>query len=230
MYRLITNGVGQNADNFLKFYDNAGCCGDAATACQYSVVIPTANAVNGISITNRDGVTEELTTGFPGTGAAAVVTAIKAALAAYGLENDSDDVTGVTSEVSGTNIIYRVTSTVTVVSMRHNSATVVLATALCARIKKCVYSRDWAGNAAASTFVVDGVSVALGAFTLAGATAAQVQAAIIALANWPATATINVVETAIAFEIRITDVFGKTMTLDTVALTSGSCGMGYIAA
>jgi hypothetical protein len=230
MYRLITNGIGQNADNFLKFNDNAGCCGDAATACQYSVVIPTANAVNGISITNRDGVTEELTTGFPGTGAAAVVAAIKAALAAYGLENDNDDVTGVTSEVSGTNIIYRVTSTVPVVSMRHNTATVVAATALCARIKKCVYSRNWAGNGAASTFVVNGVSVVLGAFTLAGATAAQVQAAIIALANWPATATINVVETAAAFEIRITDVFGKTMTLDSTALTSGSCGMGYIAA
>lgn len=228
MFRAITNHSGQNADNTLKFYDNAGCCGDGVAACQYSVVLPTANAVNNIVIT-RNGVDEILTTGFPATGAANVVTAIKAALAAAGYENDTDDAAGVTSETSGTNTIYRITGTLVVASMKHNGTTDVAATALCSRIKKCVFARDWAGNASSSAFIVDGVSATIAAHTLAGKTAAEVQAAIVALANWPSTATINVVETATAFEIRITDIFTRTYTLDAVAFTSGNCGMGYTA-
>lgn len=230
MFRAITNAAGQNAANSLKFYDTAGCCGDATPACQYSVVIPTANAVNGVTIIKADGTTEEQTTGFPATGAANVVAAIKTAIEAAGYENDDDAVSSVTSETSGTNTIYRITGTLIVVSMRHNTSTSVNATALCARIKKCVFALDWGGNASSTSFIVDGVSATLAAQTLAGKTAAEVQAAIIALANWPSTATINVVETATAFEIRITDIFTRTYELDGDDFTAASCGMGYVAA
>ena len=114
--------------------------------------------------------------------------------------------------------------------MLHNSVTTVAATALCARIKKCVYTYDWPGSGTTSAFVVDGVSATLASFTLAGNTAAQVQAALIALANWPTTATVNVTETATSFEIRMTDVFGKTITLAGEDLEPLNCGMGYVVA
>lgn len=231
MFLAIRN-VGQNADNLFKLYEATdGCCGEDTAICQYSVVLPTANAVNNIIITNRDGVAETLTTGFPATGAANVRTAIRTALEAAGYEDDTDYVSGVTSETSGTNTIYRITGDVVVVSMRHNSATTVNATALCTRIKKCVYSLDWPGDAATTEVTINDVAATLAAFTLAGNTAAQVQAALILLANWPTTATVDVVETATAFEIRITDVFTASYSFAGADpdFTSGSCVMGYTA-
>lgn len=230
MYKQITNS-GQNANNLHKILDqSSGCCGAAVDVCQYSVVLPTANAVNNIII-RRNGVDETLTTGFPATGAANVKVAIAAALAAAGFENDNDIVTGVTSETSGTNTIYRITGDVVVVSMKHNGATTVNATALCSRIKKCVYALDWPGSAGTTVVTINGADATLASFTLAGSTAAQVQAALIALTNWPATATVDVVETATAFEIRITDVFTAEYSFAGADpdFTSSNCAMGYVA-
>ena len=228
MFRKITP-AGANANNLIARYDGEGCCGNEVAKCQYSIVIPTANAVNGITIV-QDGENVELTTGFPATGAANVRTAIRTALEAAGYENDDDDVAGVSSETSLANTIYRVTGSVVVVSMRHNTSTNVNATALCARIKKCVYSIDWAGSGSTTVVTINGVTATLASFTLAGSTAAQVHAALIALANWPTTATLDVVETASAFEVRVTDVFTASYAFGATALTSGSCGMGYVAA
>lgn len=230
MFLAIRN-EGQNANNLFKLYEATdGCCGEDTAVCQYSVVLPTANAVNNIIITNRLGVAQTITTGFPATGAANVRAAIKTALESAGYEDDTDVVSGVTSETSGTNTIYRITGDVVVVSMLHNSVTTVAATALCDRIKKCVYTYDWPGSGGTSAFVVDGVSATLASFTIAGNTAAQVQAALIALANWPTTATVNVTETATAFEIRMTDVFGKVITLGGEDLEPLNCGMGFVVA
>lgn len=229
MFLQIANYNGQNADNLLKIRNNSsGCCGAAGIPCQYSVVIPTANAVNNIKIT-RNGATETLTTGFPATGATNVKAAIKAALAASGFENDDDVVAGVTSETSGTNTIYRITGDVVVASMTHNTSTVVAATTLCTRVRKCVYELAWAGNSSSTTFTINGVDATLGALTYAGKTAAEVQAAIIALANFPSTATINVVKANNVFTIDITDVFDSTYTLDGNDFTEGNCAMGYTA-
>ena len=227
MFKRITP-EGANSNNLIKRYDNEGCCGDALAQCQYSIVIPTANAVNGITIT-QDGENVELTTGFPATGAAAVKTAIKAALAAAGYEDDDDAAVGVSSETSMTNTIYRVTGTVVVASMRHNTSTNVSATALCTRMKKCVFAIDWAGSGSATTVTIDGVDASLASQTLAGKTAAEVKTALEALANWPTTATTDVVETGVAFEIRVTDVHTRTYAFGATALTKGSCAMGYIA-
>jgi len=228
MFRKITP-AGANANNLIARYDNEGCCGDAVAKCQYSVVIPTANAVNGITIVNSDGENEELTTGFPATGAVNVVAAIRTALEAAGYENDDDDVPGVSSETSMANTIYRVTGSAVVVSMRHNTSTNVSATTLCARIKKCVFAIDWAGSGSTTTVTINGATATLASFTLAGSTAAQVYAALIALANWPTTATADVVETASAFEIRVTDVYTASYAFGATALTKGNCAMGYTA-
>lgn len=228
MFRKITP-AGANANNLIARYDNEGCCGDAVAKCQYSVVIPTANAVNGITIVNADGDNEELTTGFPATGAANVRTAIRTALEAAGYENDGDEVTGVSSETSMSNTIYRVTGSVVVVSMRHNTSTSVSATALCTRMKKCVFAIDWGGSAGNTTVTINGVDATLASKTLAGNTAAEVHTALIALANWPTTATADVVETGSAFEIRITDVHTASYAFGATALTKDDCAMGYIA-
>lgn len=231
MFLQITNHDGQNANNLHKINDlTSGCCGSAGAVCQYSVLLPTANAVNNIII-RRNGVDETLTTGFPATGAAAVKTAIITALEAAGFENDGDLVTGVTSETSGTNTIYRITGDVVVVSMKHNGATTVAATALCSRIKKCVYSLDWAGSGSTTVVTINGTTATLASFTLAGSTAAQVQAGLVGLSNWPSTATVDVVETGSAFEIRITDVFTASYSFAGADpdFTSGSCAMGYVA-
>lgn len=224
----LTTPRDQNADNLIKRYDTEGCCGPEAELCQYSVVIPTANAVNGITI-KLDGENTEITTGFNATGAANVVTAIKTALASAGYENDDESPAGVTYETSGTNTIYRITGSVEVVSMRHNTSTSVNATKLCTRIKKCVFGIDWPGSAENTTVTINGVGATLAAQVYADKTAAQVQAAIIALANFPATATIDVVKADNLFYIRITDVHTSTYAFGETALTVGSCGMGYIA-
>lgn len=227
MYKKITP-EGANANNLIKRYDNEGCCGDALAQCQYSIVIPTANAVNGITIV-ENGENVELTTGFPATGAAAVKVAIKAALAAAGYEDDDDAAVGVSSETSMANTIYRVTGTVVVASMRHNTSTSVTATALCTRMKKCVFAIDWGGSGSATTVTINGVDASLASKTLAGNTAAEVHTALIALANWPSTATADVVETATAFEIRVTDSFDSTYAFGATAFTKSNCAMGYIA-
>lgn len=225
MFRKITP-EGANANNLIARYDAEGCCGDPITKCQYSIVIPTANAVNSITIT-ENGENVELTTGFPATGAANVRAAIRTALEAAGYENDDDDVSGVSSETSLANTIYRVTGSVAVASMKHNTSTTVAATTLCSRIKKCVYSIDWAGSGSTTVVKINGVDATLASFTLAGSTAAQVHAALLALANWPTTATLDVVETASAFEVRVTDEFTATYAFGATALTKASCAMGY---
>jgi len=227
MFRKITP-AGANANNLISRYDNEGCCGDPVAKCQYSVVILTANAVNGITIL-VDGVETELTTGFPATGAAAVKVAIRAALEAAGYENDDDAVPGVSSETSLANTIYRITGSAVVASMRHNTVTNVDATALCTRMKKCTFSIDWAGSGTTTEVTINGVAATLASLTLAGSTAAQVHAALIALGNWPTTATLNVVETATAFEIRVTDVHTASYSFGATALTKDDCAMGYIA-
>lgn len=227
MFRKITP-AGANANNLIARYDAEGCCGDPVAKCQYSIVIPTANTVNGITIV-QDGENVELTTGFPATGAANVRAAIRTALEAAGYENDDDDVPGVSSETSMSNTIYRVTGSVEVVSMRHNTSTNVNATALCTRMKKCVFAIDWGGSAGNTTVTINGVDATLASKTLAGNTAADVHTALIALANWPTTATADVVETATAFEIRVTDVHTATYAFGATVLTKDNCAMGYIA-
>ena len=229
MFRAIKNYNGQNANNLVKDYEaTTGCCGDGNAACQYDVTIPTANAVNNIIIKDREGNDLELTSGFPVTGAANVVAAIKAAIEAVGYGNDDDAVASVTSETSGSNTIYHITGDLTVVSMKHNTSTTVAATAKCTRINRCTFFYAWGGNASAVDFVINGGTAEdLGPFTLAGSTAAQVQAGIEALADWPSTAIANVVETATAFEITITDNATNSFNIDDNAFVRSDCAPAY---
>lgn len=225
MYKAIKNYKDQNADNLVKLNTaDTGCCGDSTTPCQYDVIIPTANAVNNIIFKQADGTSVTRTFSPAVTGAANVVAAIKAnILVSDGFETGSDIIPTVTSTTSGTNTIYHITGDLVVTSMLHNTSTTVTATARCNAKNMCTYFYAWPGDASTTTFTIGGVDATLGAFTLAGSTAAQVQAAVIALANWPANAYINVTETASAFEITITAAHDAAPVLDGEDFAQSDC-------
>jgi len=225
MYREIKNYDGQNEANLVKLYTaDTGCCGDTATPCQYDVVIPTANAVNNIIFRQADGTSVTRTFSPAVTGQANVIAAIKAAiLVSDGFEPGNDDTPTVFATTSGANSIYHISGDLVVVSMLHDTSTTVTATARCTPLRMCEYFFAWAGDAGTTTFTIGGVDATLGAFTLAGSTAAQVQAGIIALANWPTNAYINVAETATAFEITITAAHDAAPVLDGNDFAQSNC-------
>lgn len=225
MYRSITNYKSQNDANLVKILDaTSGCCDGGTTPCQYDVIIPTANAVNNIIFLQADGTSVTRTFSPAVTGAANVVAAIKAAiLSSDGYEAGQDMTPTVSSTTSGTNTIYHISGDLVVTSMLHNTVTTVTATARCTALNMCLFSYDWPGDAGTTTFTIGGVDATLGAFTLAGSTAAQVQAGIVALGNWPTNAYIDVVETGTAFEIRITAAHDAAPVLDGNDFAKSNC-------
>lgn len=225
MYRAITNYKSQNDANLVKILDaTSGCCGGGTTPCQYDVIIPTANAVNNIIFKQADGTSVTRTFSPAVTGAADVVAAIKAAiLSSDGFEPGDDMTPTVSSTTSGSNTIYHISGDLVVTSMLHNTVTTVNATARCTALNMCEFFYAWPGDAGSTTFTIGGADDTLGAFTLAGSTAAQVQAGIVALTNWPTNAYIDVVETASAFEIRITAAHDAAPSLDGVDFAKSNC-------
>jgi hypothetical protein len=225
MYRSITNYKNQNDANLVKILDaTSGCCGGGTTPCQYDVTIPTANAVNNIIFKQADGTSVTRTFSPAVTGAANVVAEIKAAiLSSDGFEPGDDMTPTVSYTTSGSNTIYHISGDLVVTSMLHNTSTTVTATARCTALNMCEYFYAWPGSGSTSAFVIGGTSATLASFTLAGSTAAQVQAAIIALANWPTNAYINVVETGTAFEITITAAHDAAPTLGGTAFAQSNC-------
>lgn len=226
MYRAITNYKEQNADNLVKLWDaTSGCCDGGTTPCQYDVIIPTANAVNNIIFKQADGTSVTRTFSPAVTGAANVVAAIKAAiLVSDGFEPGDDHTPTVSSTTSGSNTIYHISGDLVVTSMLHNTSTTVTATARCTPLNMCTYFLSWAGDAGSTTFTIGGVDATLATFEPASATAANVQAAIVALANWPTNAYINVTEIAnVSFEITITAAHDAAPSLDGVDFAKQAC-------
>jgi len=225
MYRSITNYKNQNDANLVKILDaTSGCCGGGTTPCQYDVTIPTANAVNNIIFKQADGTSVTRTFSPAVTGAANVVAEIKAAiLSSDGFEPGDDMTPTVSYTTSGSNTIYHISGDLVVTSMLHNTSTTVTATARCTALNMCEYFYAWPGDAGSTTFTIGGADATLGSFTLAGSTGAQVQAAIIALANWPTNAYINVTETGTAFEITITAAHDAAPVLDGEDFAKSNC-------
>lgn len=226
MYRAITNYENQNDANLVKILDaTSGCCDGGTTPCQYDVIIPTANAVNNIIFLQADGTSVTRTFSPAVTGAANVVAAIKAAiLSSDGYEPGDDHTPTVSYTTSGANTIYHISGDLVVTSMLHNTSTTVAATARCTALNMCEYFLSWAGDAGNTTFTIGGVDATLATFEPASATAAQVQAAIILLANWPTNAYINVTEvTDVSFEITITAAHDAAPSLDGVAFAQSNC-------
>ena len=225
MYRSITNYKNQNDANLVKILDaTSGCCGGGTTPCQYDVTIPTANAVNNIIFKQADGTSVTRTFSPAVTGAANVVAEIKAAiLSSDGFEPGDDMTPTVSYTTSGSNTIYHISGDLVVTSMLHNTSTTVTATARCTALNMCEYFYAWPGDAGTTTFTIGGADATLASLTLAGSTAAQVQAAIIALANWPTNAYINVTETATAFEITITAAHDAAPVLDGNDFAKSNC-------
>ena len=226
MYRAITNYKAQNANNLVKILDStSGCCDGGTTPCQYDVTIPTANAVNNIIFKQADGTSVTRTFSPAVTGAANVVAAIKAAiLVTDGYEAGDDLTPTVTYTTSGTNTIYHISGDLIVTSMLHNTSTTVSATARCDEKNMCTYFLSWEGDAGSTTFTIGGADATLSTFVPSSATAAQVQTAILALANWPANAYLNVTETTnVSFEITITAAHDAAPSLDGVAFAKSDC-------
>lgn len=229
MLKPIANS-GQNSANTFKVYESDnGCCNDVPSACQYDVVIPTANAVNNIIFkrSSDSGATAVTKTFSPAvTGGANVVAAIKAALAAEGYENDDQTPIGVSSYVDGTNTVYQITGNIVVVSMLHNTSTTVTATQKCTETGRCTYTNAYAGGNG-DAFVVNGTSTNLGDLTYASTTAAQVDSALAALV--PAGTAVTVTKANNVFTIVIYANQGTTLTLDGVDFTVTDCGPGFVA-
>lgn len=179
MFRKIHN-TEQNAANTLKLYESeSGCCTDGALEqCQYDVTIPTANAVNSITIKDATGANKTLTFSPAVTGAVDVKAAIKAAIEAEGYEDDTDVVASVSSAAVSTNTIYSITGEVVVVSMVHNGATSVNATAKCDRVSNCTFAVDAYPGGAANAMTISGTDYALGAITPGTTTGPQVKTAV----------------------------------------------------
>lgn len=230
MLQPISNYDGQNANNLVKLYEgNTGCCPDLDAECQYDVIIPTANAVNNI-IFKRTASGDSATKTFSPavTGAANVIPAILAALAEEGYENDGVLPVGVDSYTDGTNTVYRITGSLVVVSMLHNSVTTVTATQKCDRVGRCTYFATYAGGTG-DIFIVNGVEITLGALTYADTTAAQMETAI--AAQVPAGTVVAVVKDTDpeTFEITLIADQNSTFEIDGTEFTESDCGPGYVA-
>ena len=230
MLQPISNYDGQNANNLVKLYEgNTGCCPDLDAECQYDVIIPTANAVNNIIFkrtASGDSVTKTFSPAV--TGAANVIPAILAALAEEGYENDGVLPVGVDSYTDGTNTVYRITGSLVVVSMLHNSVTTVTATQKCDRVGRCTYFATYAGGTG-DIFIVNGVEITLGALTYADTTAAQMETAI--AAQVPAGTVVAVVKDTDpeTFEITLIADQNSTFEIDGTEFTESDCGPGYVA-
>lgn len=230
MLQPISNYEGQNANNLVKLYEgDTGCCPDLAAECQYDVVIPTANAVNNI-IFKRTAAGDSVTKTFSPavTGAANVKAAILAALVAEGYEEDGSSPVGVDSYVDGTNTVYRITGSLVVVSMLHNTVTTVTATQKCDRVGRCTYFATYAGGNG-DIFIVNGTENTLGDLTFASTTAAQADTAI--AAEVPAGTVVAVVKNTDTslFEITLIADQGSTFEIDGTDFTESDCGPGYVA-
>ncbi len=227
MYQPIANS-GQNANNVMKRYGNDDmCCDSYPTACQYDITIATAATVNNIKF-KRTAEGDTITKTFTAVGGTAVVAAIKAALVAEGYEEDSDEVTGVTSAVVSSNTIYSITGSLIVVSMTHTTSTVVTPTTKCDRTGICDHYITTAGGAA-NVFGVDGTDEDLGSLVIGSDNAAAVKAAIEAATAWPSGYTVAVTEDADLYYITINGAGPIVFTWNGDKFVKQDCVAGYIA-
>lgn len=227
MYQPIANS-GQNANNVMKRYGNDDmCCDSYPTACQYDITIATAATVNNIKF-KRTAEGDTITKTFTAVGGTAVVAAIKAALVAEGYEEDSDEVTGVTSAVVSSNTIYSITGSLIVVSMTHTTSTVVTPTTKCDRVGICDHYITTAGGAA-NVFGVDGVDEDLGSLVIGSDNAAAVVAAIEAATAWPSGYTVAVTEDADLYYITINGPGPIVFSWNGDKFVKQDCVAGYIA-
>lgn len=233
MFRAIAP-TDQNADNLHKvFASQSGCCPEADfTECKYSITLPNASTVTGLTLVGADGasVAKVLATnvGVTADGAHTVVAALMGLINDAGYEHDHGEVPAYRIIASGSNTIIEFFGEAVITSLQRTSGGDIAATATCTRTGICTFFYAWPGSATTSTVTINGVDATLASFTLAGNTAAEVLAALEALANWPTTATTTVVETATAFEITITDIATQTFSLAGADFERSDCKVDYI--
>jgi len=183
----------QNAANILKIETaDSPCCGDTARTCEYTTTYTAANTVSGITITNRAGASQALTFAAV-SGAANVIAAIKAALAAAGYEDVSDSLESIaiTGTTTFTVVAY---SDVPLISIAASGGTATF-TAKCIAVTLCNSTATISASAAAPTLSVNGKNAAMAAIvygtTLGSAIATNINAVLTASGVLNATATVT---------------------------------------
>lgn len=176
MIRQLLNPT-QNANNLLKIGKTAsGCCPNSAeTECGYTVLIPTANAVNNIIFKDVNGDNKTVTFSPAVTGPAAVIAAISSALSANGFDDDGEGPIGIEYRTLAANTEYTINGECVIVSMLHNTSTTVNAgTARCVKRGLCRVSVSTFTGGSSTAFTINGVSSPLTSITPGSTTAAQV--------------------------------------------------------
>lgn len=188
MLRKIINDD-QNAKNTVKLNaGEAGCCGDMATACQYTASYAKAGAVTAITI-SEGGVNKVLPCAIAANATAATVNAaILTALTLAGYEHglqDGDQYEGIKVVTGATNHDITLIGNAKLVSITHAGGTAT-ATEKCAEKYQCDFNiTGFAGGAtgtAATAIRINGLTATLGdvvpGTTTASAVKTQVEAAL----------------------------------------------------
>lgn len=236
MIRELLN-PGQNANNLAKIGKTAsGCCpGTAETECTYTVLIPTANAVNNIIFKDVNGNNKTVTFSPAVTGQAAVVKAISDALKANGFDDDGKGIPGIQARTLAANTEYSINGEVVVVSMLHNTSTTVNAgTARCVKRGLCCVAVSTFTGGASTAFTINGVSSPLTSITPGTTTAAQVvskiDAALTAGLGANKYGSIGVTDNTTSYDLVFYVPVNTVLVLGGVTLTLDRCGEAYTVA
>jgi len=236
MIRELLNPT-QNANNLAKIGKTAsGCCpGTAETECTYTVLIPTANAVNNIIFKDTAGNNKTVTFSPAVTGQAAVVKAISDALKANGFDDDGKGIPGIQARTLAANTEYSINGEVVVVSMLHNTSTTVNAgTPRCVKRGLCRVAVSGFTGGSSTAFTINGVSSPLTSITPGSTTAVQVatkiDAALTAGLGANKYGSIGVTDNTTSYDLVFYVPIGTVLVLGGTTLTLDRCGEAYTVA
>lgn len=209
----------QNTGNTLqRFVNDSGCCGDASTACKYTVTIPDASTVTGITVTNCDGDSQALTLETnllaSSAGTLELARALYALIVQAGYGDDKSNTPAYSYFKTGTDNVISFYGEAVILSVQRTSGGNLSITTACDAVNRCQYYLAWPGGNA-HHFIVNDTDNTLGDLTLSTHTAADVKSALEALV--PADSEVFVYENATPtpdqYEIYIFAPYGTTLAL-----------------
>lgn len=227
----------QNTGNTLqRFANDTGCCSDSSTACKYTVTIPDASTVTGITVTNCEGDTQALTlpANLAGTvGALALARALYELIVQAGYGSDDRGAPAYSYYETGTDNVISFYGEAVILSVQRTSGGNLSITTACTEVNRCQYYLAWPGGNG-HHFIVNGTDNTLGDLTLSTHTAADVDTALSALvgANTDVVVYENATPTPDVYEIYIFAPYGSTFALGAggseVAFAESNCHVDYV--
>ena len=228
----------QNSGNTLqRFKNDTGCCSDSSVGCKYTVTIPDASTVTGITVTNCDGETQALTLETnllaSSAGTLELARALYALILEAGFADDQRGAPAFTYFKTGTDNVISFYGEAVILSVQRTSGGNLSITTACTEVNRCQYYLAWPGGNA-HHFIVDGTDNTLGDLTLSTHTAADVQTALDALL--PSNSDVFVYENATptpdVYEIYIFAPYGSTFALGAggseVDFAVSNCQVDYV--